>query len=219
MEKIRYVLVLVLLLPITLFAGEREFDETKYVFQSLNPKPMDDPYVECDWAIPALALPLLGGTTADLYTLQTSESSGRVVEARKKVGTLTGCWDEGQNILDNGSPSYMVGMVFWLVTDDLALFANGSQIIRTEPGFPQSTPEFGLRDMTLWSSGNTVWREIDGSPGEWEQIGSMTANHHTNPAGITGYEGGSIITLRLFEPRDYVQEAILEAWKRMPGGE
>lgn len=218
MEKILYALVLILMFPIALFAGEREFDETKYVFQSLNPKPLEDPDVECDWAIPNLALPLVGGSTADLYTLQTSESNGMVVEPKTKVGTLTACWDVGQNILDNGSPSYMMGIVFWLVTDDLALFSSGSQIIRTEPGFPQSTPEFGLRDMTLWSSGNTVWREIDGSPGAWEEIGSMTANIHTNPGGIAGYEEGAIITLRLFEPRDYAQEAILEAWKRMPRG-
>ena len=43
MEKILYALVLILMFPIALFAGEREFDETKYVFQSLNPKPLEDP--------------------------------------------------------------------------------------------------------------------------------------------------------------------------------
>ena len=196
-----------LVLPCTSFAQERTHDETVLVLHSTNYEFFEDVLVECAWAIPFLPMDVQFGYRSDVYAVKTSSSSGEVEGDEEKIGYMWTCFDVGQEIIDPAiDESYEFAVATAIFIGDETLGALGT--VRFRGGWPA---------YDLYSGTASVSRVVDGLPEAF--LGSMTSNEMITTPDSDLYGGdNSIMTLRLYTPRDPQREAFLEAIRRAFGG-
>jgi len=194
-----------ILLPCASFAQERTHDETILVLRSTNFEYFEDVLVDCTWAIPFLPMDVRGGWRSDLYSLETNSSSAIVEGDVEKIGEMWTCYDVGQEIIDPALETFENGIAYAIFIDGETLGALGT--VRGRGGFPTHN---------TFAGSASVSRVVDGLPEAF--LGSMTVNEMiTSDSDLYG-GSNSIVTLRLYTPRDYNREAFLEAIERAFGG-
>lgn len=193
-----------LIFPCTSFAQERTHDETVLVLHSTNYQFFEDVLVDCAWAIPFLPMDVNFGFRSDIYSVKTDSSSGELEGDEETIGYMWTCFDVGQEIIDPALESYEFAVATAIFIGDETLGALGT--VRFRGSFP--THE-------LWAGTASVSQVVDGIPGAF--LGSMTSNEMvTNDPDLYG-GANSIMTLRLYTPRDYQKEAFIEAIERAFG--
>jgi hypothetical protein len=211
MKTIRLLLATIILMPLGLFAQEREFDETIYVLQAeffVDPNASPD---GCAVAAQFLPTEVVFGGLYALYALSTDSVSGKVQTRGEKVGEMGICMSQGQNVEEPpGAPRWEIPVVFRVDIDGLDYGVGGSGVLRNRVG---DVPQPG---MSLWGWNATLVRTVDGLP--LEVIGSMTANDLHHNTAVEGYSDDLIVTLRLYTPRDLENEAFIEAIRAAFGG-
>ena len=197
MKKIILVtLAALLFVPYAAVAQERTHDETILVLRSINYEFFEDVLVDCAWAIPFLPMDVQFGYRSELYSLKTKSSNGKVEEDEEKIGEMWTCFDVGQEIIDPALESYEYAVASAIFIGDETLGALGTVRYRGE--FPTHR---------LWAGTASVSRIVDGIPEAF--LGSMTSSEMITGSNSDLYGGdNSIMTLRLYTPRDYVAEAI-----------
>ena len=205
----RIFLVFTLLFPALTFAQSANFSERSHIFRTQNGVPLEDPVAACADATPCLPLGLGGAATAQVSTVVVEPTQGRLSdEAGVVIGTLTACWDIGQEVIDPFGPTIDFGIVYIMRLGWHNLAGLGTMRVRTPGGFPEGEP--GLAGMNMTASGATLFR-LDENMENVGMIGTMTSNVLNNPPGIEGYHTGGVIVLRTFEQRDLELEAIVSA--------
>ena len=206
MKKITFIsLFTFFILPWSLFAQEqeREFDETTLVLRSANYQGFEDVLVACAWAIPYLPMDVRGGWASELYAITTDDVSGKATGTGEKVADMWACYDAGQEVLAPFGQSYEQAIAFAIFIDDQILGGLGT--VR-----PRSFRD----EFPLYASTASVSWVVNDVPGD--TIGSLAFNELIDRDGVYGGSNG-ILTLRLFGPRNYDQEALAEALKRAFG--
>lgn len=194
------------ILPWSLFAQEqeREFDETTLILRSANYQGFEDVLVDCAWATPYLPMEVRGGWASELYSMTTNDASGKVTGTGEKVADMWTCYDAGTEVVSPFGPSYEQAIAYAIFIDGETLGALG--IVHQPLSYREEFP--------LFSTYASVSRVVDDVPGD--TIGSLTLNELIDRPGVWGGSNG-ILTLRLFGPRNYDQEALIEALKRAFG--
>lgn len=190
-----------LMLPGTLLAQERELDESIFLLQSTDLERFEEPDIDCAWAAPFLPQEVVGGWSSDLYALTTEGVAGEVTGQGEKIGEMWTCFDVGQEVTAPIGPSYENAVAY-------ALFINGEVI----GGLGAVRPRQGGGGFPdLFSAGASLSLVVDDVV--TDRIGSMTVNEILDQEELYGGRN-TIITLRLFRPRDYIKEAAEAAtWK------
>ena len=204
MKTIRLLLATIILMPLGLFAQEREFDETIYVLQAeffVDPNASPD---GCAVAAQFLPTEVTFGGLYALYALSTDSVSGQAQTRGEKVGEMGVCMGQGQSVEEPpGTPRREIPVVFSVDIDELDYDIGGSGVLRSRAG---DVPQPG---MFIWGWNATLVQLVDGLP--LETIGSMTANDLVNTTSVEGYNDNLIVTLRLYTPRDHERDAFREA--------
>jgi hypothetical protein len=204
MKRLTLVTLLSLVvLPLTAYAQERMYDETVFVMRNENFQSFEDVLGQCAWAIPYLPMDVGGGWSSELYAVTSSGTDGKISGKGEKIADMWTCFDSGQEIVAPVGPSYEQAIAYAIFIDGETLGALG--IVR---------PRNGQEEYPLYGTMASVSRVVDDVPGE--TIGALTMNELIDPANLYGGTNG-VVVLRLFEPRNYDQEALIEALRRAFG--
>ncbi|MEP1472205.1 MAG: hypothetical protein ABJK20_18355 [Halieaceae bacterium] len=207
MKKITLISLLtifVLSSPVHAQDAEREFDETTLLLHSKNYQDFEDLLVDCAWATPYLPMDAQGGWTSDLYAISTNDSTGKATGTGDKVAEMWTCFDSGQEVLTPFGPSFENAIAYGIFIDGEILGALG--IVNPPLSYREEFPLYSI------TAGVSI--VVDDVPGE--TIGALTITELIDRPGVWGGSNG-IVTLRLFGPRNYDQEALAEALKRAFG--
>ena len=192
-----------LLIPTLLFtnaalAENATPEETIYVVQQKNRRPVDDLAVDCAWASQVFVA-AIQGNRSDLYSLQTKKTNGVVLKDKiKKVGELVGCFDQGSPQVERGIvPTYDAGQAWLLKLDGKQYIVTGMTRLRTDP-----TQEvfFGIPGTYLGVGTGTVFTPESIAMFPPVPVGSFSSNAIGNFFGVPGERNEGILTIRLYSP-------------------
>ncbi|QFU77666.1 hypothetical protein EY643_19410 [Halioglobus maricola] len=205
MDLLKTLLITFLLMPALALADERTKDETVYMLAVADYEGYPDPVVGCEWAAPYLFAEPIGGAVANIYTTVTDPETGIVSPGDTVVGELWVCVDEGGEFVGPGTRvGYSQGEAYFIDLGGVQMGALGTVETATPYGFPEDLP-----GTYVFATSAAVVLLEDGVPGE--PIGALASTYLQVPRSQADYPPVNYMSLRLYTPRDLVQEAAEEA--------